>query len=42
MLRIVVSVLAVLGAAASVTTVVRAGHTGSKSVWEDYVAKTGG
>ncbi|MCU1390259.1 MAG: hypothetical protein JWL72_3597, partial [Ilumatobacteraceae bacterium] len=34
--------LAVLGAAASVTTIIQAGHTGSKSVWEDNVSKTSG
>jgi len=39
-LRIVLAVLVVVGAAASVTTVIRAGHTGSKSVWEDYMSKT--
>jgi hypothetical protein len=38
----VVAALAVLGAAASVTTIVQAGHTGSESVWEDYVKDTNG
>jgi len=32
----------VLGAAACVTTIVRAGHTGSASVWQDYTNKTDG
>jgi uncharacterized membrane protein len=41
-LVIVVSVLAVLTAAGSVVTIVQAGHTGSKSVWETYVRDTGG
>jgi di/tricarboxylate transporter len=36
-LRIGVTALALLGAAACVTTIARAGHSGSKSVWEDYV-----
>ncbi|MCU1401084.1 MAG: hypothetical protein JWN62_4193 [Acidimicrobiales bacterium] len=41
-LRIALASLAVVGAAASVTTIIQAGHTGSKSVWEDYVTKTSG
>ncbi len=40
-LRIAVTVLALLGAAATVRSVVLAGHTGSQSVWQDYVKKTG-
>jgi len=36
-IRIGLAVLALVGAAASVTTVVRAGHSGSKAVWQDYV-----
>ncbi|MEO6123453.1 MAG: DUF2231 domain-containing protein [Ilumatobacteraceae bacterium] len=39
-LYIVLAALAVIGAAGSVTTIIQAGHTGSKSVWEEYVAKT--
>jgi hypothetical protein len=39
-LRIALATLAVLGAVASVTTVIQAGHTGSESVWQDYVSKT--
>jgi uncharacterized membrane protein len=39
--RTAVAALAVLGAVGCVTTIVRAGHTGSESVWEDYVSKTG-
>lgn len=38
--HIALAVLTVVAAAGSVTTVIQAGHTGSKSVWEDYVAKT--
>lgn len=40
--RPVIAALAIVGAAASVVTVVRAGHTGSESVWQDYVEQTGG
>lgn len=36
-LSIGLTVLALGGAVASVYTVVQAGHTGSKSVWEDYM-----
>ena len=36
-LRIGVTVLALLGGAATVTAVARAGHSGSESVWSDYV-----
>lgn len=39
-LRLTLAALAVVGAAASVTTIIQAGHTGSKSVWQDYVGKT--
>ncbi len=39
---IAVSALAVLAAVGTVITIVDAGHTGSQSVWEDYVNKTGG
>lgn len=38
---IAVSIVAVVAAVGCVTTVGLAGHSGSKSVWEDYVAKTG-
>lgn len=41
-LTIVVSALAALTAVGAVVTVVQAGHTGSESVWEDYVRDTGG
>jgi len=41
-LRMALAALTVVAAAASVFTVVDAGHTGSKSVWEDFVAKTSG
>jgi uncharacterized membrane protein len=41
-LTIVVAALTVLTAVASVVTIVQAGHTGSKSVWKDYVRDTGG
>ena len=41
-IRTIVAALAVLGAAACVTTIVRAGHTGSASVWQDYTNKTDG
>jgi hypothetical protein len=41
-LGVVLAALALVGAAASVVTVIRAGHTGSQSVWEDYVSKTSG
>ena len=36
-IRIGLAVLAIVGAAASVTTVIQAGHTGSRAVWGDYV-----
>jgi len=36
-LRIGVTAMALLGAAASVTTVAQAGHSGSESVWSDVV-----
>ena len=36
-LRIGLAVVAVLAAAASITTVIRAGHSGSDAVWGDYV-----
>ena len=36
-IRIGLAVLALVGAVASVTTVVSAGHSGSKAVWGDYV-----
>jgi hypothetical protein len=41
-LTIVVAALTVLTAVGSVVTIVQAGHTGSKSVWENYVRDTGG
>lgn len=41
-LTIAVSALAVLAAVGTVVTIVQAGHTGSESVWEDYVNDTGG
>jgi hypothetical protein len=41
-LTIVVAALTVLTAIGSVVTIVQAGHTGSKSVWENYVRDTGG
>ena len=37
-----VTVLAVAGATASVASIIAAGHTGSRSVWHDYVQQTGG
>lgn len=37
---VVLAALAVIGAAGSVTTIIQAGHTGSKSVWNEYVSKT--
>ena len=40
--RVAVTVLALAGGAAAVTTVIQAGHTGSRSVWEDYVHATNG
>jgi hypothetical protein len=36
-IRIGLAVLAIVGAAASVTTVIQAGHSGSRAVWGDYV-----
>ena len=39
---LVVSAVVVLAAAGTVVTIVQAGHTGSKSVWETYVRDTGG
>jgi glycine/D-amino acid oxidase-like deaminating enzyme len=42
LLTIIVSTLTALTAVGTVVTVVQAGHTGSKSVWEDYVHDTGG
>ena len=42
LLGLALAVLAVLGAAASVYTIVLAGHTGSESVWEAYVRSGGG
>lgn len=36
-LRIGVTVVALLGSVGSLVTIARAGHTGSKSVWSDYV-----
>ena len=42
-LRPALAVVAVIGGAASMVTIVQAGHTGSKSVWEETVAPpTGG
>jgi glycine/D-amino acid oxidase-like deaminating enzyme len=41
-LTIAVSALVVLAAVGTVVTIVQAGHTGSESVWEDYVKDTGG
>ena len=41
-LAISVSVLAVLTSVGTVVTIVQAGHTGSKSVWDSYVHDTGG
>jgi hypothetical protein len=43
-LRPALAALAILGAAATVTTIVRAGHTGSESVWKEDMepAGTGG
>lgn len=38
---VVMSALAILASIGTVVTVIRAGHTGSKSVWEDYVRDTG-
>jgi hypothetical protein len=37
-----VTVLALAGAAGSVASIIAAGHTGSRSVWHDYVRQTGG
>ena len=42
LLTIAVSALAVLTAVGTVVTIVEAGHTGSKSVWDAYVHDTGG
>lgn len=39
-LRIGVTALALVAAAGSVVTVAQAGHTGSKSVWNEYVDRT--
>lgn len=39
---IVVSALTALASVGTVVTIVEAGHTGSKSVWETYVRGTGG
>ena len=40
-LNVAVSIVAVLAAVGTVVTIVQAGHTGSESVWEDYVKDTG-
>ena len=41
-LTIAVSALTVLAAIGTVVTIVQAGHTGSKSVWDAYVHDSGG
>jgi uncharacterized membrane protein len=41
-LRPALAVLALAGGAASMVTIVQAGHTGSKSVWEETVTKGDG
>jgi len=41
-LTLAVSALTVLAAIATVVTIVQAGHTGSKSVWDAYVRDNGG
>jgi hypothetical protein len=39
---IAVTVVALAAAAGSVVSVIAAGHTGSRSVWQDYMHQTGG
>ena len=41
-LRIAVTALAIAGAAVSVVTITQAGHSGSDTVWKDYVRSTNG
>lgn len=41
-LRPLLAALALIGGAASMVTIVQAGHTGSKSVWEDTVKQGNG
>ena len=41
-ITVAISVLAAISAVGAVATIVQAGHSGSKSVWEDYVNDTGG
>jgi uncharacterized membrane protein len=42
LLNIAVTALTVVTAVGTVVTIVQAGHTGSKSVWDAYVRDTGG
>jgi len=39
-IRLPLAVLAIVGAAASVTTITLAGHSGSDAVWSDYVSSS--